>query len=319
MKDRSQIIQDILSRTMTTNEVAAKNGVSVKTVDRIIAKNNIGIGRGKRYAWNYETMTPELAYFIGAYITDGYVRFRYEDKIPQEIVISIISQEFAEHIYKCLDNINCFPRIKLDERIIKNRKGTKPQWRVSTGVSDLVKWVYRVTQNKSILPHEIFQSDNVSKIAFICGVIDGDGSVDRREGNITIKGCDDYLLQFPDLLDELNIKNTGVRFVGKTEANNLDFRSVYFNRLSFIAHNPTLYVIHKQSRLYGQLEKRVRVKQIRKKFPCVDCGEVIISRQGGRCRACYKKTPELLERLRQQAPRANKRANEVRWGFRDKE
>lgn len=312
--DEHPIIGDILSRSMTASKIAEKYGVSVNIINRIIREHRIGIGRGKVHVWNYTTMSPELAYIAGAYITDGWIKFEYKTKTPRQMSIAVTSEEFSRTVYEYLRVIGCKSTIKYNDKIHPSRKGKKPQWITYTCASDFCKWIYEATQNKQKIPDEIMASDANCKIAFLCGVIDGDGHLDAYDGLISVSNCDTFLFDLPALLDSLEVKHSDVT-VRKILPSGLTLWRVAINRKDFLCHNPTLYVTHKQARLYGDLLKKPKRKnRVCKKYPCSNCGQVIASKPDALCNACYRTSDLLLSRLREQSSRAGVQANIVRWG-----
>lgn len=319
MIDKQAIILDLQEKKLTQGQIAQKHNCSRVTVVRIVREYDLQYGQGLKFdrpsngvkvIWKFEKMTPELAYLIGIYITDGNLRFDYYSGKVTTVSIASTTIEIIDQCAKCLQSLELPCKIS---KIKKNQfhLGNKQMYTANCYSTLFSQWVFDVCGKKSKIPQEIMQGDIECKIAFICGAIDGDGSV-SKQGAITLRGIDNWLFMLPDLLESLGIPCTGCSLVSMLKSGK-EFRGVYINRKHFIEFNPHCYHPVRQDRMYNAKEDRGR-RPKRYKYPCPVCGELKMTNKGAlSCRDCYLKSDRFHDHLVKIAPAGNKKANQVRW------
>jgi hypothetical protein len=210
MVNHKQLLKDIQCRKFTQNEIAKRNNCSCATVVRAIKSHDLGIGQGKRsYSiWQFRESSEALCYLIGMYITDGWIA-KQKNTHPNQVIITSTTPEIIEYCKICISSIGLRWHNRKDAHPLL-RKGKKPQYGVAIYSTDFATWLQRSCDCKSQIPSFVFISPISHQLAFIAGIIDGDGHV-TKEGSILIRGVDSWLTMLPGLLELMNIRSAGLK------------------------------------------------------------------------------------------------------------
>lgn len=210
MINKQAIIQDLRERKLTQGEIAIKNNCSRTTVIRLVKSDNLQIGRGVRNHWEFTQSSEELAYIIGAYLTDGNVARDYRNKSIRQFSLNNTSDEFIQKAHSCLIALGLNPRFSKPRQKISGHLGSKTMLSVSSYSSMFSTWLYDTCQKKSKIPDFLIIAPLSHQLSFLAGAIDGDGHV-TKFGSILIRGVDSWLKMLPRLLELMNIRSAGLK------------------------------------------------------------------------------------------------------------
>jgi len=257
----------------------------------------------KKNHWQFSDSSPELAYIVGAYLTDGYIsRMSTSDRRISGFEIAGTYPEFVDSVKQCMIEIRLSPT----DRKPKNRthEGRKTQYRVASTSQSFGLWLDEQCNGKKRIPQFILEAPITHKIAFLAGAIDGDGCVDEW-GSITIYGTQIWMKELPILLSSVGIKTAGYRTV-KVLTSGKMFARISINRTDFLRLGGFSTIPFKQSRLICPKRRQ------KTHYPCVVCGEFKSSQKDRQCRDCWKNSDALKSHMTQ----ASKKGREKRWGNR---
>lgn len=310
MIDKQNIIKDIESRKYTHGVIATRNNCSIATVRRAAISIDKLPGQGIRNYWEFTKMTKELAYIIGTYLTDGYVR-RRDNRIISGIGLSCVDIEFADHFEYCINSIGLKSKRGTIEKF--QSLGHQMQHVVFCYSSMFARWIYDVTKAKSRVPDCIFNASKECIVEFVAAIIDGDGSV-GKDGSITVSNTQKFIIGFEDLIKSIGIRTFGVRIDSILDSGKIFYR-IGVRRADFINVNGKCKISRKQDRIENAKDERTLRRPRRYKYVCPVCGITkMANKNANMCRDCYKNSDELKERLRNQASKAGIAGNKARWG-----
>ncbi len=329
MINHDLIIEELKRHELTQGQIAQKCNCSVETVARAAKSNGLQFGRGIKKWWEFKGSSPELAYVIGAYITDGTLGREYQkpDKTRQ-LVVTSTTPEFTDEIFRCLETIHAYPRMgttripgtktsdalyKLNDIPLERRtghRGLKPIYVVSSYSSMFCQWLFLNCKGKSRIPPFFFDAPLADQLAFLAGAIDGDGSVSLA-GSIKIAGIDGWLSELPMLLHKMGVRTTGFQFDRVLPSGKI-FSRVSINRMDVRKLGIVCILPEKQRRILEARELRYRIHEAPKK-PCPQCGKPMVV-SSKRCQSCYMASEQFHDHLKEIAPKGNKAANKARWG-----
>jgi len=119
---------------------------------------------------------------------------------------------------------------------------------------------------------------DIDPIPPTCGVIDGDGCVDKH-GTIRVRSSDEWILD----LTKLSLDTTQPR-IDRILPSGKPYYSVNIHRSKFIEHNPFVVSEQKMYRMYNAR----RIRQL-KRIPCPTCN-LSMAHTSKQCRSCYFKS-----------------------------
>lgn len=313
MVNHKQLLEDIQSRKYSQDEIAKRNNCSRSTVVRVIRTNHLGIGQGRRIfnVWRFSETSESLCYLMGIYITDGWIARNYNTRQVNQFSISSTTPEIIEHSKGCILAIGIQWR---ERKILPSgiHKGKKTQHAITTYSADFASWLYTICEDKSKIPGPVFNAPTPDKLAFLAGIIDGDGHV-AKDGSIRIRGTDNWLSELPRLLETLNIRTSGFNRVSILPTGK-SYYGVSINRADFRALGGWCIVPSKMDRILNAKETRTERRPKRYKYPCVTCGEMKAARENHQCRNCYMASEKFHQHLIDIAPKGGKSGNAKRWG-----
>lgn len=312
---RQAILEDLNAHELRHHQIAEKHGVSISTVTRLAQKHNLQMGRGRKYNWIFEKSSPELAYIVGAYITDGTIS--KDERLHQyrRMVITNTNVDMMNKIYESMTKCNLHPKCGKPMLSNASHKGVKPKHTISTNVSMFARWLASECGYKTHIPKYLFTSPLEDKLAFLAGVIDGDGSV-SLQGTISIAGIDEWLNELAPLLLSMGISTKGAYPTSVLPSGKTLYR-ISINRKTFLAAGGWCAIGYKMERALNAHDTR-GTRPATKRYPCPACGELTIRNlKTKRCRKCYIASSDFHEHLVRIAPAGGKAGNKVRWSKQD--
>lgn len=121
-------------------------------------------------------MNKHEAYVLGAYLTDG-TTFE-NSKGWKQFRLEVRDESFANAVYDSLTAMN--KNARLYERKVRNRGQAtegQPTYDVYSGDQELCNWLENSTLRKQHVPTEIAEAPKALQLAFLAGVMDGDGFI----------------------------------------------------------------------------------------------------------------------------------------------
>ena len=163
---------------------------------------------------NSEFPWSVLAYFFGAWLGDGWYSWN-----PYKRIYSIgIKCMDSEIVSRCRnDSLECITDLNPHMSTEMTPKGTKlykTMWYNKT----FTGFVIMTTAAKTMIPEFIWEADKQTKLTFLAGLMDTDGSILKQKNEscrdnffyrTTFSGTKGFVWQIPDLLRMLNIKLIG--------------------------------------------------------------------------------------------------------------
>lgn len=308
MVNKESITQDLIARKLTQGEIARKNNCSITTVQRLAREEGLGLGRGRKNYWEFTQSSEALAYIIGAYLTDGFVRRSYRTKEPTQFSVSVTSYEFVAQVERCLDQCGLKPKRQQD--IVRDDR--LPRFTISTYCSMFATWIHNQCRGKAQIPDYLFSVPFTHQLAFLAGIIDGDGHV-TKDGSIKIRGIDDWIKMLPTLLEHMQIRSSGLKVSELLKSGKAYFR-VSIRRSDFRDKNGWCAIPEKQYRIVHAVETRTDRHPKRQTYVCPICGQNKMTIENAEsCRECYLSSERLHQHLVNIAPKGGKAGNEARW------
>lgn len=287
-------------------DIARILGCSSRTLTRRFQR--LGLPSRLARPWRIPTtISPELGYFLGAWITDGSLTYRLG-----QILVHNTNLEFLRYVQHCAEK-SSIPGIKpIKPNPNPNRKGSKPQYLFRLYSKIVSTWILDQTgKRKQHIPVLLFESPKSSKLAFLSAAIDGDGHV-TKEGCIRIRGSYPWLLEMPQLCREIGIRCTQPR-LERILPSGKPYRRISIHRSDFIESGGQLIIPHKQTRLKNPIYRTNRKKRDGKTSACPICNNPKYP-QAKTCQACYLASDQLQERLRSIAHAGGIAGAAARWG-----
>ena len=301
----------IISKKYVVREIANTFKCTSTTVNRRIKFLGCGKGRGVKNVWQFSgVVTPDLAYLIGAYITDGCIGHAYlNPKCLKGMTVSVTDKEFADRVEYSMNNVG----LKVSRSITYREKPRKCLYIVATHTSMFAYWLNEICDYKNKIPNIILTSTPEGKTAFLEGVIDGDGTI--RYNQVIIRSIMSWIFGLEDILKSIDISYD--TYTEKTTKGK-PYYAIKFKCADFVPFNPKLAIPRKHDRLLKiviQKDTRKRVKPIHILSTCPVCKkEIMYNKTATMCIACYLVSDKSHEHLKRIAPIGNKAANIARWG-----
>jgi hypothetical protein len=281
-KIKDTIITLLKEKKLTYQKIADYVNMSYPTIEKVARENNLKYGRGKRNFWTFSE-SNELAYLVGAYLTDGTLIREYKTRVVRGFAFINTSDKLLDHILMCLQKLGL--PAKLSKPLSNSNLGKKIKRAIYCYSSDFGNWLYENCNLKERIPDFIFESSNEIKINLISALIDGDGSI-AKDGSIRVRNTSGWISCLADLLNKCNIRNSGLLFVCTLKTGK-KYYSVHINRNDFLSFNGFCIVPEKQSRLM-LLDKPIYV--------CNVCGKT--TRKDKRslmCKQCANELKKIIK------------------------
>jgi len=234
--DHDAIAKDIQGRVLRQEQIAHKYKCSRNVIVRVAREMNIHIGQGIRYTWNFSNPSPELAYIVGMYLTEGTIGLSHTTRKPNQFIVCNSSDILLNRVSDCISAIGLKPHRR---KWYTGGIGTLPKSSVACYSVQFVRWLYDVCNVKNAIPAFVFDSPLDNKLAFVASLIDGDGCV-QKNGTIRMRATQDWMKQLPDLLLSMNIRSGGIR-IARILDSGKPYYSVSINRMDFRSMNGQLY------------------------------------------------------------------------------
>lgn len=288
MIDKNKIIKLAKTSKYKSHEIAKLVGCSSTTVFKVCRESNISLNNARKNSWEFNRIiTPEFGYLLGIYLADGCLERDHESGKFCSFMIRNTTIQIINMVEKCIVSIDGKPR----RRTPVNAPNTKTSYAICFYSVDFSNWVNNVFHYKKIIPKFMFNASQESKIAFIAGIIDGDGTISKT-GYIIVKNTKLWIRQFPEFLNSAKIRTTGLK---KTNCNTTKkpYYSVSINRKDFVP----CYIVHPIKR--HRIDNPEKQKKHKSRWVlCPDCKKNKKQKNSTRCRGCHLKHPATLEQLR---------------------
>ena len=224
--------------------------------------------------WYFENLTPELAYLIGNYLTDGSIcrnkrPIHGKEYICYQFKSSSIDKELTQYLKKCLE--------KILQKKIETHWELKPgnrqvQYYISVTNNDLFSWMKRICKGKARIPEIIWKADENIKRYFIAGIMDGDGFISENptKGRMYYKmgicGQEEEKPWFREIKQFLQSFGLIVGKRKEDKRKNPPVISYEINKESFLRKNCGFHIRRKQNRLLNYA-KIYRIELLRDYTP----------------------------------------------------
>jgi len=304
-------IKHLKEHKLKHREIAEICNCSIGTVQKTGRENDLGYGQGVTHYWEFTGPSSELSYVVGAYLSDGSVNSKYN-----QFVFTNTNERFANLVHECLIKIGA-PSARTfytKEHLNRTSKitATKGKYTVASYCHHLCQFLERQTSRKQSIPQFIMNGNLSCKLAMIAAIIDSDGRI-KKDGSIEVRGVSGFLFDLNDMSRELGVRTNNLRIESVLESGK-EYRSLSIRRSDFVSIGGYCIIAEKMERILYAKDTRVRVKKPPKTYSCPECGQKTRSQNAKTCRACYKTSSALIERLRAQASKAGIAGNKVRWG-----
>ena len=163
----------------TYQEIADIVSCNITTVDRMAKKYNLQKGQGVKNYWEFSENSVFLSYLLGIVLTDGSIGKGYKNNKPNLVSVFLTTPEIINHSSFCFGKIGLKTTVKKINHG-EGHLGKKEAYRLSNYSSMFALWLSNITCCKSIIPDFTFTSNAGCQLAFLAGIIDGDGMVSRH-------------------------------------------------------------------------------------------------------------------------------------------
>lgn len=126
-----------------------------------------------KYHFQFTAMSPELAYLLGTYTTDGSI-----GNHGSTFDLAVADLEFADKAADCILKLAPNQHIHRSERPPRGRNKVT-LFRVTFSNVQLCSWLLTITERKGRVPDCIMDADVDSQRAYLGAIFDGDGSSAR--------------------------------------------------------------------------------------------------------------------------------------------
>lgn len=319
MINHNRILQLLKQKKFTQTKIAKICNCSVSTVRRIARKHDLLPGQGNIRFWKEPEISPELAYIIGMFLTDGSIGFAYKTKKPRQLIIVSTTKEICDKLLLCYSAINIPTKLNGPYKQINPHH--KDQFVVAVYWSKYAEWILDITDDKNKIPNLIINGPFSYLAEFLAGVIDGDGSV-SVEGTIRIRNVQGWLADLPKVLKKLDIRTGGYKKLGtKPLITGKDYYNISIRRSDFIKYADNIAHPIKKYRIFNPKWRKRKYKyrspQERKRMPKVKCPICKIKRMhytAKHCQYCYRESEQFYKHLKSIAKKGNHAGNIARWG-----
>ena len=317
--NHQKVLKDLQSHQYTQSQIAERCDCSMRSVGRIAKANDLSPGQGIRHQWAFSGSSPELAYIIGLFLTDGTIRYAYKTQEPRNLTFYNTTIEILDHLENCLFHIGLpAKRTTVVQKGVDNEKHNihiKPGgiiYHTHCYSTLFARWIKQQCFGKSAIPAFLFKADLPDKMAFISAVIDGDGYV-QANGGIRIRNTQEWIRQLPTLLDSAGNRHADLRLVEILKSGKKLY-GLSIRREDLRALGGHFYHPVKQDRMLNAVSDFSKFSKPKPKTVCPNCGRKNKSKKSELCRECYLKSDKFREHLKRIAPLGGKAGNIARWG-----
>ena len=286
-------------------EIAAILGCSRNTLRRKCK----ALGLPVRYAKPWvppDLCPPEFGYFLGAWLADGSAAL----KVGQ-ILFFNTSYDMIVVVKCCIETLGTLKDVKIIIAPSKGRKGGKPLYSISIYNITFTRWLVKQFEYKDKISSYIFDAPLRAKIAFLSGIVDGDGQV-SKDGEIRIRNTSTFILFLPQLCKSISIQAT-IPKISRILSSGKNYWRITIRRKDFLDQGGLCVVSHKLDRLLNPTPRK-RPNQNRSIYECPVCHKFNKVKKAKMCRSCYHKSDECKKHLQTIAKKGNRAANMARWG-----
>jgi len=286
-------------------EIAAILGCSRNTVRQEFK----ALGLPVRYAKPWippNPCIPEFGYFLGAWLADGYARLK-----NGQTQFFNTSYDMMVAVKCCIETLGTLKDVKIVIRPSKGRKGTKPLYSISIYNITFTRWLVKQFEYKDKISSYIFNASSRAKVAFLSGIIDGDGYI-SKDGEIIIQNTSKFILSLPQLCKSISIHSTTPKISQIFPSGKIYWRMT-IRRKDFLNQGGLCVISHKLARLLNPIPRK-RPKQKVSTYECPICHKFNKVKKAKMCRSCYHKSDKCKKHLQSIAKKGNRAANIARWG-----
>lgn len=319
--NHQKVLEYLQLRQYTQGQIAEKCNCSRYVVGRIAKANDLSPGQGITHQWTFPGSSPELAYIIGFFLTDGTLLRNYKSKAARGVALCNTITEILDHLERCLSHVGLpAKRTRMVQRSVDNEKHNIHIkaggiiYHIRCYSTLFARWMDRQCSGKSIIPAFLFKASLPDKMAFVSAAIDGDGYV-QANGGIRIRNTQEWILQLPALLDSAGNRHANLRLVSILKSGKKLY-GLSIRREDFRALGGHFYHPVKQDRMLHAVSDFSKFNKPKPKTVCPNCGRKNKSKKSELCRECYLKSDKFYEHLMRIAPLGGKAGNIARWGNR---
>lgn len=218
-------------------------------------------------------MNKEQAYLLGAYLTDGTVSAN--DNGWKQFRLTVKDESFAVAVYNVISVVgHKDPRLYV--RSPWGGPNTPCGYDVYCGDQDLCCWLEEQTWYKQVVPASIVEADRIIQLAFLAGVMDGDGYIcygkpstkagPNGQWIVGLGACGAWVLQVRYLMQQLGVQCGEVRLESKGRRTPLWRFTV--NKGSFVRAGLYFRNERKQQRLEDFVHKVIRSSETKREASC---------------------------------------------------
>lgn len=227
--------------------------------------------------WTAPDWTPDLAYLIGAYLTDGWISRDYVYKQPSTFTVSVVSTSFADRVELALKQV----MLPVSRKVLTTPH--QDQHAVRCYNSAFCRWLLWQCIDKEHIPADLEFATDEAKLEFLAAIIDGDGHV-TNIGAIRIRSTNGWINDLPSFLDDLDIRHA--ENVDSILPDGKPYHCVSIRRSDYVELDGTCYVPEKAERIANAKDTRVRTPK-RHTAPCRLCGTLRPVRTKGAVGLCW--------------------------------
>lgn len=146
-------------------------------------------------------MTPELAWILGALLSEGHVSYQYN---TPRIHIANKSKKWIDRLLECYKIVfNYTPKLYFIRNLYHSIQMSKVvgEWFTELGIDDSLSFDKRI-------PDCVLQADKESQLAFIAAYVEGDGNISSKNGVSICSISNNMVHDFHILFESLGVKST---------------------------------------------------------------------------------------------------------------
>ena len=218
------------------------------------------IGIYNKNNWAFEQLTPELAYLVGVYLGDGFVRDNYENHTCMRFGLRSIDKDFLDYTAHCIkvtfgDTVPV--TLRFENYTYKGKTKVVTMFMLDYTKNSFCSWLLSLSKDKQHIPEIIPRIKCGNTKAFLEGLLDSEGWFSirkelqqngRHRFQLGIAACDNWILESKSIfqLCGIIIKKTQI---SKQKENKRTVYSYNLNPYSFALSGLQFHIKRKQDRV----------------------------------------------------------------------